>query len=35
MVGMAECDVVDEQDRLIARVSCTQLTLSGELAEGR
>jgi uncharacterized protein (TIGR00369 family) len=35
MVGMAECDVVDEQDRLIARVSCTQLTLQGETAEGR
>ena len=34
-VGMAECDVVDEQDRLIARASCTQMTLRGELAEGR
>ena len=34
-VGMTECDVVDEQDRLIARATSTCLALRGEVAEGR
>ena len=34
-VGMAECDVVDDQGRLIARASSTCLALRGEAAEGR
>ncbi len=34
-VGMTECDVVDEQDRLIARATSTCLTLRGEAAAGR
>jgi uncharacterized protein (TIGR00369 family) len=35
LVGLIECDVVDEQDRLVARASSTCLTLRGQLAEGR
>jgi uncharacterized protein (TIGR00369 family) len=35
IVGLVECDVVDEQERLVARASSTCLTLRGELAEGR
>ena len=34
-VGMAECDVFDENERLIARASSTCLTLRGEAASGR
>jgi uncharacterized protein (TIGR00369 family) len=34
-VGMAECDVFDEQGRLIARSSSTCSVLRGEMAEGR
>jgi len=34
-VGMAECDVFDEQGRLIARASSTCLTLRGDAAAGR
>jgi len=34
-VGFVECDVVDEQERLIARASSTCMTLRGRLAEGR
>ena len=34
-VGMTACDIVDEQDRLIARASSTCLALRGEAAEGR
>ena len=34
-VGMTECDVVDEQERLIARASSTCMTLRGEMAAGR
>jgi uncharacterized protein (TIGR00369 family) len=35
LVGFVECDVVDEQERLVARASITCLTLRGQLAEGR
>jgi uncharacterized protein (TIGR00369 family) len=34
-MGMTECDVVDDQGRLIARATSTCLTLRGEAAEGR
>jgi uncharacterized protein (TIGR00369 family) len=34
-VGLVECDVTDEQQRLVARASCTCMTLSGEKARGR
>jgi uncharacterized protein (TIGR00369 family) len=34
-VGMTECDVVDEQGRLIARATSTCMTLRGTMAEGR
>ena len=34
-VGLVECDVVDEQERLVARASITCMTLRGQLAEGR
>jgi uncharacterized protein (TIGR00369 family) len=34
-VGFVECDVVDEQERLVARASSTCMTLRGRLAEGR
>ena len=34
-VGLAECDVTDEQGRLIARASSTCMTLRGEKAAGR
>jgi uncharacterized protein (TIGR00369 family) len=34
-VGMTECDVEDEQGRLIARASSTCLTLRGDAATGR
>ena len=34
-VGMTECDVVDENGRLIARASSTCMTLRGDAAAGR
>jgi uncharacterized protein (TIGR00369 family) len=34
-VGLIECDVVDDKDRLVARASSTCMTLRGEQAEGR
>jgi hypothetical protein len=34
-VGFVECDVIDEQERLVARASSTCMTLRGQLAEGR
>lgn len=34
-VGMTECDVEDDQGRLIARATSTCLALRGEAAEGR
>jgi uncharacterized protein (TIGR00369 family) len=34
-VGMTECDVVDDQGRLIARASSTCLALRGDAASGR
>ena len=35
IVGLVECDIVDEQERLVARASSTCMTLRGRLAEGR
>jgi len=34
-VGLVECDVLDAQDRLVARASSTCMTLRGTQAEGR
>jgi len=34
-VGLVECDVRDEEQRLVAKVSSTCLTLRGEQAHGR
>jgi uncharacterized protein (TIGR00369 family) len=34
-VGLTECDVVDDQGRLIARATSTCLTLRGDAAAGR
>ena len=34
-VGMTECDVVDENDRLIAKATSTVMALRGEAAAGR
>jgi uncharacterized protein (TIGR00369 family) len=34
-VGLAECDITDEAGNLIARASCTCMTLRREMAEGR
>ena len=34
-VGLVECGIVDERERLIARASSTCMTLRGPLAEGR
>ena len=34
-VGLTECDVVDEQGRLVARASSTCMTLRGEQGSGR
>jgi uncharacterized protein (TIGR00369 family) len=34
-VGMTECEVTDREGRLVAKASATQMTLRGELAEGR
>ena len=35
VVGLIECDIFDEQQRLVARASSTCMTLRGQLAEGR
>jgi uncharacterized protein (TIGR00369 family) len=34
-VGLVECDVVDEKDRLVARAPATCMTLRGDEAKGR
>jgi len=34
-VGMGQCDVTDEKDQLVARASCTMMTLRGDKAKGR
>jgi len=34
-VGIVECDIVDEQERLVARASSTCMILRGERARGR
>jgi uncharacterized protein (TIGR00369 family) len=34
-VGLVECDVVDDKDRLVARAASTCMTLRGEQAVGR
>ena len=34
-VGLAECDLVDDDGRLIARASSTCMTLRGDAAQGR
>jgi uncharacterized protein (TIGR00369 family) len=34
-VGLVECDVLDEGGSLVARASCTCLTLRGQAAQGR
>jgi uncharacterized protein (TIGR00369 family) len=34
-VGMAECELEDEQGRLIAKASSTCMTLRGDMATGR
>ena len=35
VVGLIECDIFDELQRLVARASSTCMTLRGQLAEGR
>jgi uncharacterized protein (TIGR00369 family) len=35
VVGLIECDIFDERQRLVARASSTCMTLRGRLAEGR
>ncbi len=34
-IGLVECDVVDDQERLVARASSTCMTLRGDQAQGR
>jgi len=34
-VGLVECDVFDERERLVARASSTCMMLRGEMAAGR
>ncbi|HLY25647.1 MAG TPA: PaaI family thioesterase [Aggregatilineales bacterium] len=34
-VGLVECDIFDEKQSLVARASCTQMTLRDEKASGR
>jgi uncharacterized protein (TIGR00369 family) len=34
-VGLVECDIVDEKERLVARATSTCMTLRGEQAAGR
>lgn len=33
--GMVECDVTNSEGKLVARCSCTQMVLRGEMARGR
>ena len=35
IIGLVECDVTDDQDRLVARASSTCMTLRGDAAKGR
>src|SRR5439155_27080537 len=35
VVGLVECDILDERQRLVARASSTCMTLQGRLAQGR
>src|SRR5216683_1800627 len=35
VVGLIECDILDERQRLVARASSTCMTLRGRFAEGR
>ncbi len=35
IISLVECDVLDEEERLVARASSTCMTLRGELAAGR
>ncbi len=34
-IGLVECDVFDEKQSLVARASCTQMTLRDDQAKGR
>ncbi len=34
-IGFVDCDVVNSEDELVARASCTVMTLRGKQAEGR
>jgi len=34
-IGLVECDVIDEQENLVARAGSTCMTLRGEKAQGR
>ncbi len=34
-IGLVECDVIDAEDQLVARSSCTQMTLRGGRTQGR
>ena len=34
-IGLVECDITDEEQRLVARASSTCMTLAGKLAQGR
>jgi len=34
-VGLVECDVTDDHERLVARATSTCMTLRGEQAKGR
>ena len=34
-VGLVECDIVNDEERLVARASSTCMTLRGEAAAGR
>jgi len=34
-IGYVECDITDEAGNLVARASCTCMTLRGEMARGR
>jgi len=34
-IGLVECDVIDEQNNLVARASSTCMTLRDEMAKGR
>ncbi len=35
LIGLVECDIIDEHQRLVARASSTCMTLRGEAAAGR